>query len=247
MALVWFEDIGLIWMTWIWFEWHWLVWDRWMRPFIQSWWLRQGSHVSPVCMCVCIYACIHACIYRVCIYACVHAHAVYVYLPSKVLCHYLCVYIHTYIRTCPYRCTNTNGSFMCSCNAGYYTVEERQAASNCSLLIYEPGTAGVHVHFENKGLGTFCLDIGIYANIHTSIRANKHNTLIFSWMRTLAPKRSNFFRTPEHAQGAPTYCYTYCIDTCKFSLHLHVPFCNICSQVASFSPPTLSPQWPAVP
>ncbi len=95
-------------------------------------------------------------------------------------------YIHTYIHAHPYRCTNTNGSFTCNCNAGYYTVEERQAASNCSLLIYESGNAGVHVHFENKGLGTFCFDIGMCADIqacyvvvyddmhiHTSIHANK--------------------------------------------------------------------------
>jgi hypothetical protein len=51
---------------------------------------------------------------------------------------------------------------MCQCKSGYYTTEERDQASNCSLLKYEPDPSGVRIHFESKGLGNFCVNMGAY-------------------------------------------------------------------------------------
>ncbi len=76
-------------------------------------------------------------------------------------------YIHTHTHT--YRCHNTEGSFTCSCNAGYYTIEEHEQAANCSLLVYEPEPSGVRVLFQSAGLGTFCIDVGMYICIYKCI------------------------------------------------------------------------------
>ncbi len=62
-----------------------------------------------------------------------------------------------------YRCRNTEGSFVCECTQGYYTLEEREdMRSSCSFMSYEPGPDGVRLHFDNKGRGTLCIDIGAF-------------------------------------------------------------------------------------
>jgi hypothetical protein len=58
-------------------------------------------------------------------------------------------------------CQNTLGSFICDCKQGYFTLEEREnMLRNCSFMSYEPVPEGVALHFEKKGTGNLCIDVG---------------------------------------------------------------------------------------